>query len=111
MIKEPGDICPHSLEGVLKFIGKSWNIMILGTIGNHMKLRFNELMSKLGNISPKTLTSRLKELENIELINRVAYAEIPPRVEYSLTKKGRELFQHLIPIMQWAQSIDHSQFS
>ena len=107
MISEPGDICPHSLEGILTLIGKSWNILILGTLGNHLRLRFNELLDKLGRISPKTLTSRLRELELSNLINRQAYAEIPPRVEYSLTEKGKELFSYLIPIMKWAQSLDH----
>jgi len=107
MVNAPGDICPHTLEGILKFIGKSWNIMILGTLGNHIKLRFNELHEKLGKISPKTLAARLRELEIIDLIVREAFAEIPPRVEYSLSDKGRELFTHLIPIMKWSLLIDH----
>ncbi len=107
MINDPRDICPHTLEGVLRFIGKSWNIMILGTLGNYSILRFNELQDKLGKISPKTLSSRLKELADVDLIKREVFAEIPPRVEYSLTKNGGELFHYLIPLMQWAQSIDH----
>lgn len=107
MINEDGDICPCSLEGTLKFLGKSWNIMIIGTIGNHHKLRFNELMDKLGKISPKTLASRLKELKDTGLIDRHAFAEIPPRVEYNLTTRGNELYEHLIPIMKWAQNFDH----
>lgn len=54
-------------------------------------LRFNEIKQRLEGVSPRTLAKRLKQLENIKLINRMAYAEIPPRVEYSLTERGKEL--------------------
>jgi len=60
-------------------------------IGNYETIRFNKIMKNLNSISPKTLTDRLKELEKAGLIKREIFAEIPPRVEYSLTLDGIEL--------------------
>ena len=59
-------------------------------------------MKNLGTISPKTLSDRLKELEKAGLIIRESFAEIPPRVEYSLTKEGIELRNLMIPLIEWA---------
>ncbi len=58
-------------------------------------------MANLGNISPKTLADRLKELEKSGIIIREYFAEIPPKVEYSLTKDGMELRNSMIPLMEW----------
>jgi DNA-binding HxlR family transcriptional regulator len=76
--------------------------VIIGTISNHGKLRFNELMNNIIGISPKTLADRLKELEKAGLVKRDAFAEIPPRVEYSLTQDGMEVRDAMIPLMEWA---------
>ncbi len=59
-------------------------------------------MKNLNGISPKTLADRLKELKKSGLINREIFAEIPPRVEYSLTQDGIELRDLMIPLMEWA---------
>jgi len=59
-------------------------------------------MKNLNGISPKTLTDRLKELKKSGLIIREIFAEIPPRVEYSLTQDGIELRDLMIPLMEWA---------
>ena len=59
-------------------------------------------MEKLGNISPKSLADRLKELEKTGLIKREVFAEIPPRVQYSLTQDGIEFRDSMIPLMEWA---------
>jgi DNA-binding HxlR family transcriptional regulator len=59
-------------------------------------------MENLKGISPKTLADRLKDLESSGLINREMFAEIPPRVEYSLTQDGIELRDLMIPLMEWA---------
>jgi DNA-binding HxlR family transcriptional regulator len=56
-------------------------------------MRFNELSSKLGNITAATLSSKLKMLEEKKLINRVSHNEIPPKVVYSLTDTGQDLFK------------------
>jgi len=61
-------------------------------------------MKNLNGISPKTLTDRLKELKKSGLIIREIFAEIPPRVEYSLTQDGIELRDLMIPLMEWASN-------
>ena len=63
--------------------------------------RFNELKKRLGSISATSLTERLKELEQRRIVQRRVYPETPPRVEYSLTKKGRELHALLLQLADW----------
>lgn len=86
-------------------LSKKWALLIISAIGNNRKLRYNELEKKL-EISPKTLADRLKELESTGLIKRETFAEIPPRVEYSLTKEGIELRNAIMPLMKWVSSRD-----
>ena len=76
--------------------------MIIGTISNFDRLRFNELLNNINNISPKTLSDRLKELNKAGLIKREVFPEIPPKVEYSLTQDGVEVRDAMIPLMEWA---------
>ncbi|MFX0004695.1 MAG: winged helix-turn-helix transcriptional regulator [Candidatus Hodarchaeota archaeon] len=83
-------------------ISKKWALVIIGIISNHKKLRFNELKNNLIGVSPKTLADRLKDLEKAGLVKRDAFAEIPPRVEYSLTQDGMEVRDAMIPLMEWA---------
>ncbi|MFQ5712270.1 MAG: winged helix-turn-helix transcriptional regulator [Candidatus Geothermarchaeales archaeon] len=102
--RQAEDICLCPLEGVIDTISKKWALQIIAVIGNYQRLRFNEIMRRLGGISPKTLADRLKELEKAGLIKREAFAEIPPRVEYSLTNSGLELRNAMMPLMKWASS-------
>ena len=95
-------MCP--LEGIIETISKKWALQIIAAVGNSQELRFTEIKANLGTISPKTLTDRLKELVEARLIKRVAFAEIPPRVEYSLTSDGETLRTAMIPLMKWAAS-------
>lgn len=76
--------------------------MIIGTISNHEKLRFNELLNNINGITPKILSDRLKELNEAGLIEREVFPEIPPKVEYQLTKDGEEVRDAMIPLMEWA---------
>ncbi|MFB5601069.1 MAG: winged helix-turn-helix transcriptional regulator, partial [Nitrososphaeraceae archaeon] len=80
-------------------------LLIINEIGNHVHIRYNDLMKELNKISPKTLSDTLKELVNYNLINRESFNEIPPRVEYSLTEKGKTLRKAIIPMLQWAISL------
>ena len=73
---------------VAKIIGSKWTIQILNSLLSGTK-RFGEIQKSLNNINPKTLSKRLQALEKEGYINRKAYPEVPPRVEYSLTKKGK----------------------
>ena len=98
--KAPLCICP--LEGVIDTIGKKWGLLIINELGNHGHLRFGELMQELKGISPSTLTSMLKDIEKEKLIHKEIFREIPPRVEYTLSIKGKELRECIIPLLKWA---------
>ena len=102
--EKDSDVCLCPLEGIINIIGKKWTLQIVAVIGNNKKLRYNEIMTKLGGISPKSLADRLKELKLQGLVKREAFAEIPPRVEYSLTEDGEELRNKMMPLMEWASS-------
>jgi DNA-binding HxlR family transcriptional regulator len=97
-------VCYCPLEGVIDVIGKKWALLIINAIGNYGSLRFNKLMEELHGISPKTLADTLKRLQNEKLLKRESFAEIPPRVEYSLTKDGQGLREAVVPILKWAAS-------
>jgi DNA-binding HxlR family transcriptional regulator len=95
-------VCYCPLEGIIDVISKKWALFIINAIGNYGSLRFNKLMEELDGISPKTLADTLKQLQNERLIKREAFAEIPPRVEYSLTEDGQGLREAVVPILKWA---------
>jgi len=101
MANERHNLCFCPLEGVMEVISKKWALLIINAIGIYGRLRFNRLMEELHDISPKTLSDRLKELQAEGLIERESFAEIPPRVEYSLTKDGTELRKSVIPLVEW----------
>ena len=100
--KETNCICP--LGGVMDIISKKWALLVINTIGNSQKIRYSEIRDTLGEINSKVLSDRLKELEEAGLIKREAYAEIPPRVEYSLTEDGEALREAIVPLMRWVYS-------
>ena len=99
---EPCCVCPCPCEGLIDIIGKKWTLCVLAQLGNSGTLRFNQLQGHLQGISAKTLTEVLKDLQKSHLVKREAFAEIPPRVEYHLTKEGRELTILIAPLMLWA---------
>ena len=89
------------LQNALKIFGKKHSMSIIRALLRHNKLRFNKLLDAVGG-SPKTLTKRLRELEEHGLLDRETYDEIPPRVEYSLTKPGKDLEDIFERISIWA---------
>lgn len=78
-------------------------MLVLLFLGGIDKMRFNELHKAVGDISQKMLTVTLKTLEADGLIKRTVFPEIPPRVEYNLTERGRSLIPHLKNLTQWAE--------
>ncbi|MBX5329005.1 MAG: helix-turn-helix domain-containing protein [Candidatus Bathyarchaeota archaeon] len=102
MSKENDFSCFCPLEGIMDVISRKWAILVINAIGTYGKLRFNRLMEELHGFSPKTLSDRLKELQIEGLVERKFFAEIPPRVEYSLTNDGVELRESIIPLLKWA---------
>ncbi len=108
LVKEAGDLCPHILQRVMDSVGRSWTLVILGTLGNFGRLRFHELEAKLGRISPKTLSARLKEMEAAAFVRRESFAQVPPKVEYSLSPEGKELVEAIRPLVKWADRVVHA---
>ena len=104
--RESEHICFCPLKGIIDVISKKWALLIINAIGNHGRLRFNKLMEELNGISPKTLSDTLKRLEAENLVKRESFNEIPPRVEYTLTKDGAELRKAIIPLLRWAAKRD-----
>ena len=102
MSDECNHLCFCPIEGVIDIISKKWALLIINVLCNRGKLRFNDLMKELDGVSPKTLSDTLKDLQAEKLIQRQPFAEIPPRVEYSLTKDGIELGKAIMPLIKWA---------
>ncbi len=80
--------CP--VETTLMLIGDKWKILILRDLLTGTK-RFGELKKSIGHVSQKVLTAQLRDMEANGLVHRKVYAEVPPRVEYSLTELGQSL--------------------
>jgi DNA-binding HxlR family transcriptional regulator len=92
------DVCTP--KSVINIIGNKWNLLIIWHL-NDRTLRFTELQKKMYNINPKTITKHLRDLEQNKIINRVVYAEVPPKVEYSLTENGITFIPILESILEW----------
>jgi len=90
--------CPVALA--VSVLDGKWTLLVIRDLLRGTR-RFSELRTSLQGISPKTLTDRLRSLEDHGLVERVMYAEIPPRVEYSLTERGRALQPVLDALAIW----------
>ena len=103
VIREGGEeYCIYPLDDLMAVLGKKWALFIIAVLGNNSTTRFNDLLRQLKGISPRTLTDRLKELAALGLIQRAVFAEVPLRVEYTLTEAGRRMRKALIPFLQWS---------
>ena len=89
------------VESTLKVIGGRWKVLIIRELMTGVK-RFGELQRSLSGITQKMLTQQLREMEADSLIHRHVYAEIPPKVEYSLTPLGESLKPILEAMHEWA---------
>lgn len=92
--------CP--VETTLTLIGDKWKVLILRDLMPGTK-RFGELKKSIGSVSQKVLTAQLRDMEGSGLINRKVYAEVPPRVEYSLTELGQSLKPILDAMKNWGE--------
>lgn len=93
--------CP--VETTLTLIGDKWKVLILRDLMTSTK-RFGELKKCVGNVSQKVLTVQLRAMEANGLVHREVYAEVPPRVEYSLTDLGRSLKPILDAMWSWGEN-------
>ncbi|MFY9085327.1 winged helix-turn-helix transcriptional regulator [Aliarcobacter cryaerophilus] len=85
----------------LSLISGKWKMIILYLLAEYEVIRYNELQRKIGSITYKMLSSQLKELEADKLITRKEYPMIPPKVEYSLTQRGKSLIPILDAMCEW----------
>ena len=93
--------CP--VETTLTLIGDKWKVLILRDLLTGTK-RFGELKRSVGNVSQKVLTAKLRDMEESGLLTRKVYAEVPPRVEYSLTELGHSLHPILDAMWNWGEN-------
>lgn len=94
--------CP--VRNVLNRVGNKWSMLVLFTLESTPTIRFKELQRNIPDISQKMLTTTLKTLEADGLIIRKAYPEIPPRVEYELTSRGKSLLPLIDNLLSWAST-------
>lgn len=92
--------CP--IRNILSRIGDKWSMLVLYTLETDEAKRFKELQRNIPDISQKMLTATLRMLEADGLVKREAFAEVPPRVEYSLSDKGKTLLPHINALLSWA---------
>ena len=98
-------LCTTGFHYTLSLISGKYKMTILYTLMEFGVVRFNEMKRYIGGISYKTLSATLKELEADQLVHREEYPQIPPKVEYSLTERGRSLIPILDNLCQWGD--DH----
>jgi DNA-binding HxlR family transcriptional regulator len=91
--------CPS--RQALDLVADKWTVLIIGLLAKHPH-RFGQLRRAIGGISQKMLTQTLRALERDGLVSRTVYAEVPPRVEYSLTDLGRSLITPIDAVRAWA---------
>ena len=88
------------MHRTMAIVGSRWKPIVIYALRNR-KARFGQLHASIGTISRKVLTTTLKELEANEILNREEFKEIPPRVEYSLTEKGKTLVPIIMELAKW----------
>ena len=93
-------VCP--VETTLTLIGDKWKVLILRDLMPGTK-RFGELKKSISSVSQKVLTAQLRDMEQNGLVHRKVYAEVPPRVEYSLTELGKSLKPILDSMWAWGE--------
>ena len=93
--------CP--VETTLSLIGNKWQVLILRDLSLNGTMRFKELQRSIGKVSQKVLTSNLRSMEETGLVRREVFAEVPPRVEYSLTDLGQTLKPVLDAMWAWGE--------
>ena len=105
-IKTP-DLSTCPVETTLFFLSTKWSALILRDLMDGPR-RFNELQRSIGHISQKVLTTNLRAMEEAGIVHREVFAQVPPRVEYSLTELGQSLQPVLQAMSQWGENYKKS---
>ena len=96
------EICP--IRNVVSRFGNKWSLLVLLVINEGQTVRFNELGRMIPDISTRVLSGTLKTLEAAGRISRKVYAQVPPKVEYTLSDSGRSLIPLIMQLTAWAQT-------
>jgi len=102
ILKKYGEAEHCPVRNVIDRIGDKWSVLVLIVLEEANVLRFNEIWGSIQTISQKMLTVTLKALEADGLVKRTVYPQIPPKVEYELTARGKTLLPHLHGLVGWA---------
>lgn len=92
--------CPTRL--ILDRVGDKWTVLVVLLLSDG-PLRFSEVRGRLGRVAPKVLSQTLRRMERDGLVSREVFAEVPPRVEYSLTDLGQSLIEPIAVLGNWAE--------
>lgn len=95
------EICP--VRNVIARFGNKWALLVVLVLSENAPVRFTTLTKLIPDISPRILSTTLKTLEADGLVERKVYAEVPPKVEYSLTETGLSLVPIILELTAWAQ--------
>jgi DNA-binding HxlR family transcriptional regulator len=98
------EICLCGSNLTMNLLSRKWSLLIIWLLAKYGKLRYSDMAKKLDGVNHNTLSIRLDELEEIGIIKRQKFNEIPPRVEYSLTKLGEELSRITKPLLSFTAS-------
>ena len=91
------------METTLSIIRSKWQVLILRDLLMNGTMRFKELQRSIGKVSQKVLTDNLRAMEDFGIVHREVFAEVPPRVEYSLTEVGKTLQPVLDAMWAWGE--------
>lgn len=97
---QPTGTCP--VRDILSRLGDKWSLLVLLTLQTNGVMRFSDVKRSIGDVSQRMLTVTLRTLEADGMVEREVYAEVPPRVEYRLTDRGRSLMPHIYSLVGWA---------
>lgn len=96
------ELCLCSGTDIVDLVSRKWTLPVMWLLGKYGFLRFKDISRRLNNANSNTLSIRLDELERAGLVTRQKFNEVPPRVEYSLTEKGRQLEDLTKPLLRLA---------
>ena len=99
-MKKNEDFCP--VRDILAKTSDKWSLLVMHELLQRPVLRFSELQRSIPDISQKMLTQTLRKLEQMQLLGREVYPEVPPRVEYHLTELGNSFMNNINPLISWA---------
>lgn len=102
-MKENKNLTLCSIDYAFKRLGGKFKGRIIWALHHHGVLRYGELKKSMNDINTKTLTLSLKEMEDDNLIERTVYPEVPPKVEYQLTKEGKKMVPFIMYMKEWGE--------